>query len=134
MNPLSLIANLMLCKVTNWDSDSSQFPSQEERKKAPSIADANVCTSVRLDTEDRHAVLLDLDVPAALVPSSTPGHSHLYVDVSVPTETYFRLLDVLAEAGVIETGYANVSKHRGGTSLRLPWIKKPDTSSQEPPL
>lgn len=115
-------------KVTKWDEDSSVTYSQEERQPATSIAEANVSTSIREDAEDRHALLLDLDVPAWLVPSSTEGHSHLYVDVSIPTSTYFRLLDALADAEVIQRGFANSSKHRGGTALRLPWVKKPTLS------
>lgn len=71
-----------------------------------------------------HAVLLDLDVPAYLVPSSTPGHSHLYVDVLVPKSELIELLEVLAKTGVIEQGYAEASIKRGRTCLRLPWVKK----------
>lgn len=129
MNVLSLIANLRLFKVTTWDEDSSVTYSQEEREPAASIADANISTSIREDGAESHALLIDLDVPAWLVPSSTPGHSHLYVDVKIPTPTYYALLDALADAGVIQRGYANSSKHRGGTALRLPWVKKPTTAS-----
>lgn len=132
MNVLNLIANLRLFKVTKWDEDSNVTYSKEEREPATSIAEANVSTSIREDAADRHALLLDLDVPAWLIPSSTEGHSHLYVDVSIPTAAYFALLDALADAGVIQRGYANSSKRRGGTALRLPWIKKPDTSEPKP--
>lgn len=128
MNVLGLISNLRLFRVTKWDEDSSVTYSQEEREPAISIADANVSTSIREDAPDCHALLLDLDVPAWLIPSSTQGHSHLYVDAKIPTPTYFALLDALADAGVIQRGYANSSKHRGGTALRLPWIKKPATA------
>lgn len=124
INLLNLLANLRMFKVTTWDEDSSVTYSQEEREPATSIGDANISTSIREDVEDHHALLLDLDVPAWLVPSSTEGHSHLYVDVSIPTVTYYALLDALSDAGVIQHGYANASKHRGGTALRLPWVKK----------
>lgn len=132
MNVLSLIANLRLFKVTTWDEDSSVTYSQEEREPAV-IGEANVSTSIREDAEDSHALLLDLDIPAWLIPSSTEGHSHLYVDAKIPTATYFRLLDALAEAGVIQPGYAQSSKHRGGTALRLPWVKKPVAAEGETP-
>lgn len=132
MNVLSLIAHLRLFKVTKWDEDSSVTYSQEEREPATSIAEANVSTSIREDAEGCHALLIDLDVPAWLVPSSTEGHSHLYVDAKIPTATYFTLLDCLADAGVIQRGYANSSKHRGGTALRLPWIKKSDSAPAIP--
>lgn len=129
MNVLSLLANLRLFKVTKWDEDSSVTYSKEEREPAVSIGEANVSTSIREDADDCHALLLDLDLPAWLVPSSTEGHSHLYVDAKIPTPKYFDLLDALAAAGVIQQGYANASKHRGGTALRLPWIKKPENSN-----
>lgn len=136
-NLLALIGNLRLFRVTTWDEDSSVTYSQEQREQAP-IQDANISTSLREDTSgpvQKHALLIDLDVPAYLVPSSTPGHSHLYVDVCIPEPTYFRLLDVLAEAGVIQHGYANSSKHRGGTALRLPWVKKdPPPPPPAPPV
>lgn len=133
MNVLSLLANLRMFKVTTWDEDSNVTYSKEEREPAASIAEANVSTSIREDCEDSHALLLDLDIPAWLVPSSTEGHSHLYVDAKIPTSAYFALLDALADAGVIQRGYANSSKHRGGTALRLPWVKKPDTAEKPAP-
>ncbi len=123
MNVLSLIAKLRLYQVTRWDEDSSVTYSQETRQPA-SVTDANISTSIREDTPEHHALLLDLDVPAWLIPSSTEGHSHLYVDVSIREDAYFQLLDALANAGVIQGGYCAASKRRGGTALRLPWIKK----------
>lgn len=134
MNVLTLLAHLRLFKVTKWDEDSSVTYSQEEREAATSITEANVSTSIREDAPDHHALLLDLDVPAWLLPSSTPGHSHLYVDVSIPTPKFYALLDALADAGVIQHGYATSSKHRGGTALRLPWIKKTADASQATPV
>ena len=110
-------------KVTKWDEDSSVPFSQEETDES---------SSIREDADDSHALLLDLDVPAWLIPSSTEGHSHLYVDVKIPSRHYWPLLDALADAGVIQRGYANSSKHRGGTALRLPWVKKGEPSDIAP--
>jgi hypothetical protein len=123
VNVLSLIGKLRLFQVTRWDEDSSVTYSQEVRQPA-TVPDANISTSIREDAPEHHALLLDLDVPAWLIPSSTPGHSHLYVDVHIREAEYFQLLDALANAGVIQRGYADASKRRGGTALRLPWIKK----------
>lgn len=134
MNVLSLLSKLRMFKVTTWDEDSSVTYSQEQREPAKDIAEANISTSIREDVGDPfadpvHALLIDLDIPAWLVPSSTPGHSHLYVDVAIQQSAYFRLLDALADAGVIQRGYADSSKARGGTALRLPWIKKPNAAA-----
>ena len=68
--------------------------------------------------------VLDLDVPAVLIPSSTDGHWHLYLDVQVPDAAYWPMLEALATAGVLEGGYVRASKARGYTSVRLPWVKK----------
>lgn len=71
-----------------------------------------------------HRPALDIDHPVRVVPSSTPGHHHLFIDVDMTWAQYSKLLDVLAEVGVIEQGYADVSKVREATYLRLPWVKK----------
>lgn len=86
------------------------------------IAEAHIVLSV--DDDGHHRPVLDIDFPAALIPSSTPGHFHLYLDKQMDTLQYMRLLDALAEVGILEKGYASVSEARGYTSARLPWIKK----------
>lgn len=71
-----------------------------------------------------HYPALDIDFPAELVPSSTEGHFHLYLDCGMKWRTYKRLLKELARAGVIEKGYYGASVARGATMLRLPHVKK----------
>lgn len=145
---LRLISNLKTYKVENLGS--GDYADVSDREPA-SVVEANVVSSLRVDkgevpnlvmaygqpgdpnaimvasTEPEHALLLDLDVPAYLVPSSTPGHSHLYIDVRIPQSKYMALLLALADAGVIEKGYQLASETRGATALRLPWIKKDET-------
>lgn len=129
---LNLLSQLTLSKVTNWakgGSDEEDWTS-DEREDATVLDGANAATSKRkprpFQSGEYHAVLLDLDIPAYLIPSSTPGHSHLYIDTAVPGENYFKLLDALADCGIIEQGYAHASKKKGATYLRLPWVKKGD--------
>lgn len=74
--------------------------------------------------EDRHHILLDIDRPAYLLPSSTPGHHHLYIGAGVPWGSIVKLLDALEDCGVLDTGYVEASKKRGYTTLRLPWVRK----------
>jgi hypothetical protein len=95
------------------------------------IEQANVMTSmVELDfaveqvTGQVHKVVLDIDLPAQLLPSTTEGHYHLIIDKAMSWVAYGRLLDALAEAGVIEAGYRDASRARGYTCVRLPWVKK----------
>lgn len=90
---------------------------------APDPAAANLIGS--LCTNGRHAPVLDLDFPAQLVASSTPGHFHLYLDTQLTTEQYFKLLDVLAEVGILEAGFVDASKYRGASMVRKPGVLKP---------
>lgn len=98
----------------------------KDRHPTRDINHANVITSRVYGTGDTHKLLLDIDLPAQLLESTTPGHFHLYIDKAIPGPAYMKLLDALAEAGIIEQGYAGASKERGYTALRLPWIKKSD--------
>lgn len=95
---------------------------------APPGVEDNVITSVVADGFGKvHAPVLDLDFPARLVPSSTPGHFHLYLDgILVGHEAFMRLLDALAEAGVVSHAYAGYSKQRGYTAVRAPGSYKND--------
>lgn len=71
-----------------------------------------------------HAPVIDLDVPHKLVPSTTEGHSHLYIDVPMGWEQYSKLLRVLAECGIIEQGYCDASLARHASYVRKPGHKK----------
>ena len=76
----------------------------------------------------KHRVVLDLDMPAAVISSSTPGHGHLYIDHELSWDEYVRLMDVMAEVGLLERGYVAASKRRGFTTVRLPWVRKGETT------
>lgn len=71
-----------------------------------------------------HKPVLDVDLPCALVPSTTPGHFHLYIDKEMPWNDYIQLLDILAWLGIVEPGYVNAAKSRGATFVRAPGVKK----------
>lgn len=72
-----------------------------------------------------HKPVLDIDLPVKVLESSTPGHHHLFIDKRMTWEQYKKLLDVLAEVGIIEEGYSRVSQgSRRHTAVRLPWVKK----------
>lgn len=130
MNLLALIGSLTLGKVENIDAGRDEIGYGNPLTFDAELGDANVITSlVKGDNGKsgmirKHKVLLDLDVPAYLLPSSTEGNSHLYIDVECSQHDYFDLLDALARCGVIEDGYCRASGERGATALRLPWVKK----------
>lgn len=85
---------------------------------------ANLVTS-STGNGDWHLPVLDIDVPHQLVPSSTEGHSHLYLDVPVKWDVYVVLLRALADAGLVERGYVEASIEKGATMVRKPGVKKP---------
>lgn len=71
-----------------------------------------------------HRPVIDIDHAAKLLPSSTPGHYHLMIDRPMTWANYQRLLDVMAEVGLVEPGYARVAHERGHTAVRVPWFRK----------
>ena len=111
---------------TVGDLDTAYFTKPDDYKSTDDLEEANVSLSLvkTLSSARRHKVLLDIDHPAQLIPSSTEGHFHLYIDVEIDEEPYFAMLDALAKARVIQDGFALASRDRGFTALRLPWIKK----------
>lgn len=115
-----------LFKILRWGAQNStefQGRGAEEREATTRLDEADVISS-KIVNHDLHTVMLDLDVPARLVPSTTPGHSHLYIDVPMPWHKYQALLGALSMAGIIEPGYYAVSVRKRASMLRLPWIKK----------
>ena len=101
----------------------------DDVKPTNDINEANVISSIAQGMEPgphaEHYPVLDIDFPAHLVPSSTNGHCHLYIDIRLTDEQMWRLCDVLADVGILEPGYVGGCKSRGYTSVRLPWLKKP---------
>jgi len=79
---------------------------------------------------EAHKVVIDLDLPARLVPSSTPGHFHLYVDHEMTWEQYAAVLQAMGNAGLLEDGYVSASLARKFTAVRLPWVRKEDTDER----
>lgn len=131
---LALYERLIPFHVKDWgnnDSDDKGSNRPSDREAVADVDEANVITSLHQpslgqDREPRHAVVLDIDHPAWLIPSTTPGHYHLYIDVpgGLSESAYFFLLKVLAANKIIEKGYAAASTERGFTSVRLPWVQK----------
>lgn len=84
---------------------------------------AEVVASTIVGTR-KHTLMLDIDVPATLLPSSTEGHAHLYIDVEMSWRKYRRVVKALAKAGIVEPAYYRASASRRHTALRLPGIGK----------
>ena len=148
-----LLGRLAIFKVTEWGDDSDQEipgecePSDLEhghvassivrnqkspvlRKVEPPDAETSRLVvnehgeRMEVVSVQKHAVVMDLDHEAFLIPSSTPGHYHLYVDLGVPEDDWFDFLDAAAKINLVSAGYAEVSRKRGHSDVRLPWISK----------
>jgi hypothetical protein len=85
--------------------------------------DANIITS-EVQNTSMHAPVLDIDMPCALVPSSTPGHFHLLIEKGLTWRQYRRLLRALGRAGILERGFVHRSIARRYSAVRVPWEKK----------
>ena len=125
---LGLIAPLAARVGVEYGS-SKAFDPKSDNNGEGEITDelyrADIITS-KMGNSKWHKVLLDIDHPAFLTESSTPGHYHLWIDCSVEWEKLQVMLVAMAEAGVIEAGYAEACMARGYTSLRPPWRHKCD--------
>lgn len=98
----------------------------DERRPATED-EANIISSIL--PNGNHAPVLDLDFPARLVPSSTPGHFHLYLDVELSPQEYRTLLETLAQVGIVEEGYAQASVAKGMSMVRKEGVLKPGANN-----
>jgi hypothetical protein len=111
------------------DSNDDTGPDERIVRENLPLWEANaisseIVTGPNKHATGRHKIAIDLDVPHAYVPSSTPGHGHLIVDVDLSWPRYLELLEHLSQAGVLEIGYVKAAAARGATWLRTPWTPK----------
>ena len=82
-----------------------------------------------LCTDGKHRPAIDIDIPCRYVPSSTPGHGHLYLDdLPLEWDAYVELLEALVKAGIVDKTYLDHSIKRGYTALRPRHITKTGSS------
>lgn len=105
---------------TNPDYDGKNEPTDDLKR-----AEVILSTVAGDYSQNMHRPVLDIDMPVYVIPSSTEGHHHLYIDKEMTWSQYEKLLTVLADVGIIERGYASACKSRKHSAVRLPWIKKP---------
>jgi hypothetical protein len=98
---------------------------KEKLKLLEHSDEANLVTSlVKMGKNPEHMPVLDIDVPIRVVPSSTPGKSHLYIDVVLTKAQYDSLMNVLCDVGIIEDNYYKAYTEQGFSCVRLPWVRK----------
>ena len=119
-----------LGRLAKSETSTDEYDGDNER--TDDLTQAEVVLSAVEHTEGsfpyQHRPILDIDFPVVVLPSSTEGHHHLYLDKKMSWTNYAKLLKVLAEVGIIEEGYHKASIARQHTSVRLPWVKKAETA------
>lgn len=79
--------------------------------------EANLASS--LCDDGNHLPVIDLDFPARLVPSRTPGHYHLYLDMPLSWAKYQRLLRALLAADLIGNDFYDLAMKHKQTFARI---------------
>lgn len=110
-------------------SDDENFAEDGELKPANAftgnlVSSRHKSSCELLQYDEYHYPILDLDFECELVPSSTPGHHHLYMAKLLPKKDMEKLVNVLAEVGILQTGIKNQWDREGHLVLRPPWITK----------
>lgn len=98
---------------TKWD-DPEYFP-----------GDHDTATLVTSELPDgNHMMVLDIDLPCMLVPSTKEDHYHLYVNKPVSWGQYLNVLQALTDAGIVQEGYNMHTRRRGYGTVRYPGVTK----------
>ncbi len=72
---------------------------------------------------EKHKVVLDIDIPAALYESSNGNH-HLFIDKTLTREQYKKVVDVLTEVGILNKFHKDHFDEKKGTYVFAPWVDK----------
>lgn len=126
VDSLGMLTEEEMLRLRNDGVLAPRLVEMEEYHVQVPESEANLVSS-RVDiegVENIHAPVLDIDLAAELVPSSTPGHFHLYIDKLMTWEKYEKLLYALRDCGVISKGYVGASIARGATFVRKKGVKK----------
>jgi hypothetical protein len=131
----------VLMHVHGMGTDSEDQPdhTEEVRTVVEDLDAAMVLVSTMTHTpsyvsEPLHRPVLDIDLGAQLLPSTTPGHYHLLIDRPMIWSRYLDLLDALVKAGIVEPGYVQAARARGHTAVRVPWLRKGDPAPDLPTM
>lgn len=112
-------------KVKWQDDYTFAHHSRQETYDIGAVEGVSSQTRYNYPTETQlHAPVLDFDFPVEVVPSTTPGHHHVYLDKVMTWRQYKRVLRAMMRAGLIEKGYYETSVKHGYTTVRAPWVKK----------
>jgi hypothetical protein len=86
--------------------------------------DANLISSQKVN--GKHTLFLDLDQEHFIAPSTTEGHSHIYINTDLSTDALKEIIGVLAKHGVVQEGIKKQLDTSGFLTFRPPGVKKYD--------
>lgn len=100
--------------ISKWPSPCEPEPNHKKANLVGSLCD-----------DGYHMPALDIDLPCKLVPSTTKGHFHLYIDHPMSFVAYKKLVQAFIDAGIVEPNIMKYMEMNGMTTLRPKHIKKP---------
>lgn len=105
-----------------WDYSADEWNDPERRQQlieqervAAIPEDANLVSSLCAD--GMHMPAIDIDLPCRLRETSE-GRFHLFIDKKISEDHYMAILYAMAEAGIVERGFYELSVARGASFLR----------------
>ena len=106
-----------------------------ERTITEGVGAHNANLIVSMDQRGYHQPVIDIDGNLVrLIPSTTPGNYHLYLDKPMTWDDYTALLAILRRNRYIEAGWYESARRHGYTAVRPPWVHKGDTVDLDTPL
>lgn len=118
------MAGQMLAVADFSSSDYDELPDMAAGTSEANVMTSKIALGYDYGTTSLHRPVLDIDLPVKVLPSTTEGHFHLFIEKAMTWEQYQRLMDVLVDVGIVEAGYVKASKQRGYSAVRLPWVRK----------
>lgn len=100
-------------EAKEWE-DPEYFPAGHD--------DATLVTSEL--PNGNHMPVIDLDLTTMLIPSTRPGHYHLYVNREMSWGQFLNMLQAMTDAGVVQDGFNRHTRRRGHATVRYPGVTK----------
>lgn len=120
---------LVLLKVQDMTVGRSAYAPRRKVDVVATIDHMNVFGS-RLDNGN-HVPLFDFDFPVELVPSSTPGHFHLYVSKEIGWEHYRDILLAMRRARLLDAGWVDSALEERCATIRPPHVMKEEALQKQ---
>jgi hypothetical protein len=114
-------------RIMHRTTEPIKSDSQETKHPDPEFLDAdhdNATLVTSMTKTGWHMPVIDIDLPCMLVPSSRPGHFHLYINRKMSFDEMMAILRAMNDAGVVQDGIINHVQRRGYASVRYPGVTK----------